>query len=117
MRNDYSTHPKTTVMLHRFVMSVTDPTIEVDHEDHNGLNCQRYNLRLCTHTQNQGNRRKQTSSSQFKGVYWNKAKKKWQAGIQINGKSKHLGYFAVEQDAGLAYANAAKKVFGAFANT
>jgi len=28
------------ILLHRFVMGLTDPKIQVDHEDHDGLNCQ-----------------------------------------------------------------------------
>ena len=37
---------RTTVMLHRFIMGVTDSHIKLDHEDHDGLNNQRYNLRV-----------------------------------------------------------------------
>jgi hypothetical protein len=59
---------KTTQYLHRFITDVTDPQIEVDHHDHNGLNCQHHNLRVCTHSQNQCNRRRTEGSSQFKGV-------------------------------------------------
>lgn len=39
-------------MMHRWIMGVTDPEIEVDHRDNDGLNNQRYNLRPCTHLQN-----------------------------------------------------------------
>ncbi len=40
-----------------------------------------------------------TPSSQYKGVYWNKARQKWVAQIQINGKKKHLGLFLTEKEA------------------
>ena len=60
----------TSQLLHRFIMGVTDPEIDVDHEDHNGLNCQRSNLRKCVRGENDGNRRKARGASQFKGVSW-----------------------------------------------
>jgi hypothetical protein len=102
-------------MLHRFILGITDPQINVDHEDHNGLNCRRQNMRVATETQNQGNRRKQKSSSQFKGVTWYGRKSKWQSQIRFEGKQKHLGYFNSEIDAAKAYDVAARKQFGEFA--
>ena len=44
------------VKMHRFILGVVDPKIEVDHEDCNGLNNQRSNLRRATHGENQHNR-------------------------------------------------------------
>ena len=32
-------------------------------------------------------------SSKYSGICWNKASKKWSSQIQINHKSKHLGFF------------------------
>lgn len=56
--------------LHRFIMNIDDRKINVDHEDHDGLNCRRSNLRVATGTQNNGNRRKLilNTASRFKGV-------------------------------------------------
>jgi hypothetical protein len=70
--------------LHRVVMGVTDPNIEVDHRDHNGLNCKKYNLRVCDSSQNGANARKttRTTSSRYKGVNWHQPKgkqEKWRA--------------------------------------
>ena len=42
-----------TLLMHRVIMGVTDPAVEVDHKDNNGLNNRRKtNLRLCTHKEN-----------------------------------------------------------------
>ncbi len=42
-----------TLMMHRLVMGVADPAIEIDHKDNNGLNNRRStNLRLCSHQEN-----------------------------------------------------------------
>jgi hypothetical protein len=104
-------------LLHRFLMSAPDVQ-DVDHWDHNGLNNRRSNLRLCTGTQNQGNSRKQLSTtSSFKGVTWHKHTGKWQTRIRINGKLKYVGLFTSEVEAARAYNQAALEVFGPFACT
>ena len=38
--------------LHRHILGVSDRNLVVDHIDHNGLNNQRHNLRICTNKQN-----------------------------------------------------------------
>jgi hypothetical protein len=103
--------------LHRLILGVTDPKIDVDHEDRNGLNCQRYNLRPATRSQNMCNQRKRRGRSQYKGVTWYKAGGKWVAQIGLNGKRSHLGYFTDERQAAIAYDSAARELFGAFAHT
>lgn len=96
-------------LLHRQLLNVTDPKIEVDHIDHDNLNNQRSNLRLCTNQQNQLNTRKRSNtSSKFKGVYWIKQTQKWRAHCTINGKLKHIGLFTDELEAALAYDNFVK---------
>lgn len=108
---------KTTQYLHRFILGVTDRRVQVDHRDHNGLNCQRYNLRPATNQQNCQNSRSRGGASQFKGVAWNKQKRKWVASIGANGRHKSLGYFHDEVDAALAYDAAAREQYGTFAYT
>ena len=46
-------------------------------------------------------------SSQHRGVHWNKASGKWEAQICVNGKRRHLGCFADEEQAAAAYREAA----------
>jgi hypothetical protein len=106
-----------TIYLHRFILGITDCKIKIDHEDHNGLNCQRYNMRVCTQTQNQGNRRKTTrpASSQYKGV--SRHRKKWRVRIEVDDDNINLGSFTVEEDAARRYDRAAREHFGEFALT
>lgn len=87
-----------------------------DHINHNTLDNRQANLRICTRQQNEMNRKpNQNTTSQFKGVCWDKARRRWRALIYLNGVSKHLGFFNEEKDAALAYNEAAKKYFGEFA--
>ena len=94
-----------------------EPGEEVDHIDRNTVDNRIENLRLATRAQNMANKGKQkgTYSSEYKGVYWNKAKKKWQAQIKVNYKRIHLGYFDLECEAAMEYDWYAKKYFGEFA--
>jgi hypothetical protein len=105
----------TSQLLHRFIMSVNHPKIDVDHEDHNGLNCQRSNLRPCVRGENNGNQTKTRGASQFKGVSWDSSRMLWRTFITVHNTSKFLGRFHDERDAALAYDVAARAAFGEFA--
>ena len=78
-------------------------------------------VRTATVSQNGANSKKRVefkgkkTSSTFKGVYWNKIKKKWYSYLSINGKKKHLGCFENEKDAAKSYNKAAIQYFGEFA--
>jgi len=106
-----------TKSMHRFILGITDSKIEVDHEDHNGLNNQRYNLRKGTKTDNQHNAivRKDNTSG-FKGVNLDKDSGKWVARIQAGRKRIFLGHFTTSLEAAWAYDEAAREHHGEFAN-
>jgi hypothetical protein len=55
------------------------------------------------------------NTSGYKGVVWYKPLQKWQARIKFNYKSKHLGYFSDVLDAARAYNQAARDLYGEFA--
>jgi hypothetical protein len=84
----------------------------VDHKDGNSLNNTLRNLRLATLTQNQANRKVQTTNkSGVKGVSWCSRSSKWKAYIS----RQHLGYFDSLEEAKRAYERAAELLHGEFA--
>lgn len=104
-----------TIYMHRQIVNAQKGQ-ETDHKDGNGLHNQRSNLRFCTGSQNQMNKKMQKNcSSEFKGVYLGNRLKRWRARIFLNKKQFHLGYFDKEKDAAKAYNKVAKKYFGEFA--
>ena len=101
-----------TLLLHRMIMSPENNQV-VDHKHHDKLDNRKSELVVTTRTGNQGNRRKgKGTTSQFKGVYWDKRKGRWHAKITVIGGRKHLGYFDGESDAAEAYNRAAAHYFG-----
>lgn len=74
----------------------------VDHINNNSKDNRVENLQVITHRENVSKDIKGCYSI-YTGVSWHKNKNKWIAGIRINGKSKHLGYFENEYDAHLKY--------------
>lgn len=89
---------------------------QADHINHSTLNNCRNNLRICTASQNQMNRKPVlNTTSRYKGVYRHTKNKRWVAQIKINGKMNYLACFNKEEDAALAYDKAAEEQFGKFA--
>jgi hypothetical protein len=108
------------VSLHRVVAERAGYAIdelEVDHEDGDGLNCRRGNLRPANDAQNAWNRRRhRNNTSGFSGVRWRPERSRWVALISAAGKRRCLGHFVTAVDAWLAYATAAKAARGRFAH-
>ena len=106
-----------TVYMHRFIMGlVPHDGLEIDHYDKNGLNNCRSNLRVCTHAQNQCNR-KHNNPTGFRGVSKRKGNftKPWGAQIKTRGRHINLGWYLCPEDAARAYDKAAKEYHGEFA--
>jgi hypothetical protein len=87
--------------------------LQVDHIDHNGLNNQKSNLRICTLAENRRNRRAR-GKSKYLGVYYDNGYIR--AVISVNGIQKRLGYFKIEETAAMAYDKAATIYHKEFAN-
>lgn len=93
------------------------PLNHVDHIDRDSRNNQWKNLRAATNAQNQANScSRKGALSQYKGVCWDDSKQKWLSRIRVNGVRRHLGRFESEQEAALAYDEAAKRLQGEFAH-
>jgi hypothetical protein len=87
------------IKMHKLLLPVENPQLQIDHIDGNGLNNQRSNLRIVTKRQNSQNKHV-PKTSKYPGVSWNKRNKKWIAYIQVDGINRYLGSYIEE---GLAY--------------
>lgn len=95
-----------TVMLHRFVLGITDSDIIVDHRDRNKLNCQKYNLKQ---TDIIGNSRNRTPIGKSGYIGISVEHNKYRVRIKVNKKNYHIGYFPLTDDGLLRAINARKQ--------
>lgn len=96
------------------------PENHIDHEDLDGLNNKWNTIRKATRSQNLGNQKiHSNNTSGFKGVCWDKKSQKWVARIQVNKKSKVIGWFEKDklEEAAKAYEIEADKLFKEFARS
>ncbi len=104
------------VQMHRQILNLSDPKVQVDHKNHDTLDNRKHNLRIATNAQNCANRKSKIGSkSNFRGVYFRKDTGKWTAEIHKEGQRVKLGSFAMEIDAAIAYNKKAKEIHGEFA--
>ncbi len=96
------------IYIHRFVTNAPKG-MQVDHIDHDRLNNQRSNLRICTPAENNLNRVNAN-------IYYCVQRSKWCAQIKLSEKTYHLGMFQTKIDAEKAYSSAALYYYKAFAH-
>ncbi len=101
--------------LHRYVMQAGDKQL-VDHEDCNGLNCQRSNLRFLSKGEN--TMRRGPMNGGFKGISYEKARGKWNAKHTDDVRGTvNLGRFKTAVEAARAYDTYIRCEFGELAYT
>lgn len=106
------------IYMHDEIMGTKSEQPEIDHKNNNGLDNRKENLRHATRVQNSINSRKRkNTTSKYKGVFYNKGKKGWDARISLNGVQKFLGRFQNEKEAARKYDEYATVDFGEFAKT
>lgn len=77
---------------------------EIDHKNGIRNDNSLENLRWCSRSENSLNKKKsQGTSSQYKGVSYYKKYDKWEATARLDRIKKHIGYFATEKEAAIAY--------------
>lgn len=88
----------------------------IDHKDGNSKNNRIENLRLCTYSENNSNKKMQRNNKTgYKGVH--RSGDKYAAGICQNRKIVYLGRYDTATEAAMAYDAAAIERFGEFAKT
>ena len=105
------------LQLHHLIMGKPQKGKVIDHINHDGirtgLDNRKDNLREVTPSQNSQNQRsRKNSSSQYKGVHWYTQTNRWRAKLKHRSKSIHVGYFACEHQAALAYNEKALELWG-----
>jgi len=100
-----------TIGLHNFIMKNS----YIDHENNNGLDNRKDNLRPCTHQQNcQNKETNKNSISGYKGV--TKSGNRWRVMITTNEKLTTLGSYKYKEEAAIIYDLVALYYFKSFAN-
>jgi hypothetical protein len=94
------------------------PPFCIDHANGKRSDNRFENLREATKSQNNCNRDKRSDNiTGFKGVHWEKARKKWRASICIGGKQECIGRYETKEQAAAAYDERARAIHGEFAKT
>lgn len=103
--------------MHRVIMQITDPKTFVDHINGDTLNNQRYNLRVCSCSQNSANRKSvKNKTLVYIGVC--KVKHKgllyWRGSVKSKGKN-YMKNCKTEIEAAIWYNKKATELHGEFA--
>lgn len=88
------------VYLHRFITGAIAREDKVDHENGDGLDCRRLNMKVTTDGKNKRNRRglNTNNTSGELNVSFDRRKGDWKCEIQVDNKRIHVGNFlTIEQ--------------------
>ena len=87
------------------------PSGQIDHRDGNTSNNAFANLRDVSQSVNMQNQKRaqRRSQSGVLGASWHEDKRKWMAQIELDGRSRYLGYFDSAEAAHAAYLSAKRQ--------
>lgn len=106
---NFNSKTKKTIYLHRLISNCPINKV-IDHINHDTLDNRNKNLRICTRSENQINRK----GNKSKGVSWHKTHKLWLARIKKDNKTYYLGWFKNKKDGINVYKEKAKELFGEY---
>src|ERR1700693_2749312 len=101
-----------------FILGITGAgKTQANYKNRDALDNRMCNLRTCDLSQRSARARKYKlrTSSQFRGVSWDKRTRKWDARLCVRGKNLFLGLFTDEVEAATAWDKAARECWGEFA--
>lgn len=98
MKYAYRKEGRKTILMHRVLLN-TPNGMRSDHEDGNGLNNQRYNLRILTVSQNARNNHRARQGLTGVRRYKKLKLRPWNAWVRVEGRHKSLGQYATEDQA------------------
>ncbi len=102
------------ITMHRLIMGF--PDLDVDHKNNDGLDNRKENLRIATRQQNNFNKLRKNTGTNFVGVYLYKRTGHWTGQIRDpNGKRVSIGYHKTDYEAALVRESLAKSLHGEFA--
>jgi len=106
----YKNNKEKKYKIHRLIGKyfIENPNnyLEIDHKNGNRADNTIENLRWCNSSQNKRNMKKrENTTSRFKGISFCKRDNKWRAQCKLNGKVKHIGYYNTEIEGAEAYNN------------
>jgi hypothetical protein len=104
------------MLMHRYILHAVNDQ-QTDHANHNRLDNQRSNIRICTVSENNRNmpRNRKNNKSGFKGVSLHSLSGKYEARIKFDSLKYQIGLFDDLETAAEAYDDAARILFGRFA--
>lgn len=107
-----------TFLAHRVIWAMMNdkwPEEHIDHINGDTSDNRLVNLREATNAENMWNQGKPiTNSSGYKGVTWNRDRRKWMAQIGFNKHHKYLGLFDCRKAAYAVYIDAVAKYHGEY---
>ena len=108
----------TSIALHRYILGVFDPNIQVDHRDFETTNNKKENLRVATFVENMRHRRAFSNNEVgIRGIRQDKRRGSFQARITVDGKQIYLGESFDIEEAKRLRAEAEERYFGQFSTT